>query len=51
VLGIIPVTIEEFSNSKNNAILDASDAQMMEFAHNLSTVFGFLDIEPLSLLR
>jgi hypothetical protein len=32
VLGIILVTIEEFSNSKNNAILDASDAQMMEFA-------------------
>jgi hypothetical protein len=32
VLGIIPVKFEEFYNSKNNAILDASDAQMMAFA-------------------
>ena len=34
MLGIIPVTIEEFSNSKNNAILDASDAQMMGLVIN-----------------
>ena len=32
VLGIMPVTLEKFSSSENNAILDASDAQMMEFA-------------------
>lgn len=32
VLGITPVKLEEFSISKGNAILDASDAQMMAFA-------------------
>ncbi len=31
-LGITPVTLEEFSSLKSNAILDASDAQMMEFS-------------------
>ena len=31
-LGVTPIKLEEFSTSKNNAILDASDAQMMEFA-------------------
>lgn len=32
VLGINPVPLEEFTSSNNNAILDAGDAQMMEFA-------------------
>ncbi len=32
VLGIMPVKLDEFLSSKNNAVLDASDAQMMEFA-------------------
>lgn len=31
-LGIMPVKLEEFSDSTNNAILDASDTQMMAFA-------------------
>jgi hypothetical protein len=31
-LGIEPVKLEKFLNSKNNAILDASDAEMMNFA-------------------
>ena len=32
VLGIMPVKLKDFSSSKSNAILDASDAQMMVFA-------------------
>ena len=32
VLGIMPIALDEFIDSKDNAILDASDAQMMEFA-------------------
>lgn len=32
ILGVIPVPLEEFISSDNNAVLDASDAQMMEFA-------------------
>lgn len=31
-LGVTPVALEKFSSSENNAILDASDSQMMEFA-------------------
>ncbi len=31
-LGITPIPIDEFCATKDNAILDASDAQMMEFA-------------------
>ena len=31
-LGIMPVKLEDFSSSKSNAILDASDTQMMMFA-------------------
>lgn len=31
-LGIIPVALEEFTTSTNNAILGASDAAMMQFA-------------------
>ena len=32
VLGIMPIALNEFIDSKDNAILDANDAQMMEFA-------------------
>ena len=32
VLGVIPVSLEEFLSNGNNAILDAGDAQMMTFA-------------------
>ena len=32
ILGINPVPLEEFTSSNNNAILDAGDAQMMDFA-------------------
>lgn len=36
ILGITPVTLEKFICSNSNAILDASDAQMMDFAkHHL----------------
>ena len=32
VLGISPVSLENFLSSNNNAVLDAGDAQMMKFA-------------------
>jgi hypothetical protein len=32
VLGIMPIKLENFIHSKGNAILDASDIKMMEFA-------------------
>lgn len=34
VLGIQPVTIDEFTATNDNAILNGSDAQLMEFARN-----------------
>ena len=33
-LGIIPVSLDKFISSDNNAVLDAGDAKMMEFAKN-----------------
>ncbi|MDW8018860.1 MAG: hypothetical protein RMI34_02155 [Chloroherpetonaceae bacterium] len=32
-LGITPVTLDEFTKSKKDAILDGSDKQLMDFAH------------------
>ena len=34
VLGIMPVTYNEFVHSSGNAILDGTDAEMMRFAHD-----------------
>lgn len=33
-LGITPVALDEFTNSRNNAILDETDAKMMNFARD-----------------